>query len=421
MTGPDPSLFPKGATTIMENDNALSLVQMSSQVARLKARVAGLRALQDVARDLTAELDLDRLLHKILRAAVNVMGCTAGSLLLCDPATSDLVFEVVEGGGGDSLEKTRIRSDQGIAGYAFTQRQPIVVEDAMQDERYYAEVARRYNLQIHRLIAVPLIAKGSAIGVLEIMNRTTRESFSEDDRELLLAFASQSAIAIENARLYQSLVRERDRILAVEASVRQEIARDLHDGPAQILSAIIMSVRLMRELIDRSPERLGDELLHWEALGQKALYQVRNLLFDLRPVILETHGLGPALEAYADRMRLVEPFSLSVDVHSLTTRFKPNVESAIFSIVQEAVNNAKTHAAPSRLWITGLEDGSMLKITVRDDGRGFDLARVEETYAERNSFGLLNMRERAEIAHGRLEIQSKQGRGTLVTLIVPVG
>jgi signal transduction histidine kinase len=420
MTKPDPDPISERAASPMAGDNVQSLDQLGNQVTRLEARVSGLRALQEVARDLTGELDLDRLLHKTLRAAVTVMGCTAGSLLLCDPETSDLVFEVVEGGGGEALEKTRIKSDQGIAGCAFTQRQPIVVEDAMQDERYYAEVAQRYNLQIHKLIAVPLIAKGNAIGVLEIMNRTTRESFDEDDRELLLAFASQSAIAIENARLYQNVIRERDRILAVEASVRQEIARDLHDGPAQILSAIIMSVRLMRELVDRSPERLGDELLHWEALGQKALYQVRNLLFDLRPVILETHGLGPALEAYADRMRLVEPFSLSVEVKSLTTRFRPNVESAIFSIVQEAVNNAKAHAAPSRLWITGIQNGSELRIIVRDDGRGFDLARVVESYAERNSFGLLNMRERAEIAHGRLEVESKPGRGTTVTLTVPI-
>jgi signal transduction histidine kinase len=404
----------------MENKTALAPTELSLQVARLQSRVDALRVVQDVARDLTAELDLDRLLHKILRAAVTVMNCTAGSLLLFDPATSELVFEVVEGGGGEALEKTRIKSDQGIAGHAFSYRQPIVVEDAMQDARYFAEVARRYDLQVHRLIAVPLIAKGDAIGVLEVMNRLSGMSFSEDDQILLLAFAAQSATAIENARLYQNVIQERDRILAVEAGVRQELARDLHDGPAQILSAIIMSVRLMREVVERAPERVPDEILQLEALGQKALYQVRNLLFDLRPVILETHGLGPALIAYADRVRLVEPFSLAVDVQALTARFKPKVESAIFSIIQEAVNNAKKHGAAMHLWITATQQDGTLKISVRDDGRGFDLARVEQSYAERNSFGLLNMRERAEIACGCLEIQSTVGRGTTVTLTVPL-
>lgn len=390
------------------------------ELERLRTRVAALRAVQDVARDLSAELDLDRLLHKILRAAVTVMDCTAGSLLLFDPGASELVFAVVEGGGGEALENTRIRSDQGIAGHAFTSREPIVVEDAMQDGRYFAEVARRYDIQTHRLMAVPLIAKGNPIGVLEVMNRVSGP-FGEDEQVLLLAFASQSAVAIENARLYQSVIEERDRILAAEASVRQELARDLHDGPAQILSAIIMHVRLMRELMERAPARMPDEILQLEALGQKALYQVRNLLFDLRPIILQTRGLGPALEAYAERMRLVEPFSLVVDVQALTARFKPNVESAIFSIVQEAVNNAKKHGAPVHLWITAAQADSTLVITVRDDGRGFDLARVERSYAERASFGLLSMRERAEIANGRLEIQSRPGRGTTITLSIPLG
>ncbi len=403
----------------MASASAHTPSDLRRQVARLQSRVAALRAVQDVARDLTAELDLDRLLHKILRAAVTVMGCTAGSLLLFEPATSELVFAVVEGGGGEALEKTRIRSDQGIAGHAFTSRQPIVVENAMQDKRYFAEVARRYDIQVHRLIAVPLIAKGNAIGVLEVMNRVSGP-FGEDEQVLLLAFASQSAIAIENARLYSSVIQERDRILAVEAGVRQELARDLHDGPAQILSAIIMRVRLMRELVERSPDRMEDEMLQLEALGQKALYQVRNLLFDLRPVILETRGLGPALEAYADRMRLVEPFILIVDVQALTARFKPSAESAIFSIVQEAVNNAKKHGAPLHLWITAAQQDGTLTITVRDDGRGFDLAHVEQSYAERASFGLLSMHERAEIANGRLEILSKPERGTTVTLTIPL-
>lgn len=389
-------------------------------LARLTARVEALRAIQDVARDLTAELDLDRLLHKIVRSAVGVMNCTAGSLLLYDPATDELVFQVVEGGGGEALEKLRLKSDKGIVGAAFTQRQPIVVQDAARDARYFGAVADSFGLRIQRLLAVPLLAKGNAIGVLEIMNKASGESFTSDDQDLLLAFASQSAVAIENARLYQSVITERDRILAVEAGVRHELARDLHDGPAQILSAIIMSVRFLRDLIEHTPERTPGELLQLEALAQKALYQVRNMLFDLRPVILETQGLGPALQAYVERLRLVEPFRITLDAKSVSKRFPSNVESAIFSIVQEAVNNAKKHAAPTNLWISAKQSDNTLTLTVKDDGRGFDISSVQQSYAQRNSFGLLNMRERAEIAHGHLELDSHPGKGTTVTLAIPL-
>ncbi len=391
-----------------------------SEASSMQSRLDALLSLQSIARELTAELDLDRLLHKILRAAVTVMSCNAGSLLLFDAASSELVFEVVEGGGGENLEKTRINSVQGIAGAAFTQRQPIIVEDPSRDDRYFGAVADNFGLRIKNLMAVPLIAKGEAIGVLEVMNKASSESFNHGDQDLLLAFASQSAIAIENARLYRDLVDERDRILAVEAGVRHELARDLHDGPAQMISAIIMSTRFLRELAERAPERTEDELLRLEALAQKALYQVRNLLFDLRPVVLETQGLKPALEAYVERLRMVEPFSLELDAGSVNTRFSANVESAIFSIVQEAVNNAKRHAAPHRVWIHAKQRDGVLTISVRDDGRGFNVLHAQASSTERNSLGLLNMRERAEIARGRLEIDSHPGRGTTVTLTVPL-
>ncbi len=392
----------------------------STQVELLEARVSALLALQDIAREVTAELDLDRLLHKILRAAVDVMDCTAGSLLLYDPTTAELVFEVVEGGGGEALEKTRMRFDQGIAGAAFTTGQPVIVGDATTDARHYGEVARRFGVQVRTLIAVPLIAKSSTIGVLEVMNKASGDSFSADEQALLRAFASQSAIAIDNARLLKNVIEERDRILGIEAGVRREVARDLHDGPAQILAAMVMGVRNLRNVIEKAPDRAGNELLELEALGQKALYQVRNILFDLRPIVLETQGIGPALQAYVERLRLVEPFNIELELHSVKTRFKPNTEAVIFSIIQEAVNNAKKHASPRNVWIEAKEHEGYLTIVIRDDGCGFKVAEAERSFAARSSFGLLNMRERAEVARGELKIESQPGRGTRIALRVPL-
>jgi signal transduction histidine kinase len=215
-------------------------------------------------------------------------------------------------------------------------------------------------------------------------------------------------------------VRERDRFLAVEAAIRHELARDLHDGPAQLLSAILMSVNFLRDAFERAPQEAPNELLQLEAVAQKALYQVRNLLFDLRPVILETQGLGPAIEAYVERLRMVEPFNIMLDVDSLTTRFPAKTESAIFGIVQEAVNNAKRHASPRNIWIEATQSERLLTLKVRDDGRGFDPSRVQSAYDQRGSFGLLNMRERAEIARGQIQIDSRPLRGTTVILTVPL-
>jgi two-component system sensor histidine kinase DegS len=119
-------------------------------------------------------------------------------------------------------------------------------------------------------------------------------------------------------------------------------------------------------------------------------------------------------------MRPLERFDLTLDVASLKTRLDTEVESNIFAIVQEAVSNAKRHALPHHVWIQGAEKEGQLVLTVRDDGCGFDPAQAERAAAERNSFGLLNMRERAELAHASLVIESEPGRGTRITLRVPL-
>jgi signal transduction histidine kinase len=145
------------------------------------------------------------------------------------------------------------------------------------------------------------------------------------------------------------------------------------------------------------------------------------MLFDLRPVALETQGLRAALEIYAERQRETDGLQLHLDVDALTMRFPPKVEAALFSIIQEAVGNAKKHAQPKNVWLTAQTQEQSLTLCVRDDGRGFDLANVEESYAQRGNLGLLNMKERAEIANATLAINSKPGKGTLVTLTLPTG
>lgn len=386
----------------------------------LEARIAALEMLQHVAIELTAELELNTLLEKILSSAMLVSHSTAGSLFLYDAGTDELVFKVIVGGGGDALRETRIPAGRGIAGECFSQQRAIIVANAESDPRYFAPPATSVGLMVRQLIAVPLIAQGKAIGVLEVMNKDSGETYSSDDGDLLSAFAVQSAIAIENARLYSEILQERNRILAVEAAVRHELARDLHDGPAQMLSALIMEIRYLRELAQRDPTKLATEFVNLEAVAQKAMYQTRNILFDLRPVILEQQGLGPALEQYVMRMRMIEPFKLTLEASSLKTRFEPKIEAAIFSIVQESVTNAKKHAKAQHIEIVAREQDNMLTITVSDDGQGFNVAQTRATYGQRSSLGLLNMRERADIARGKLEIDSRVNRGTSVKLVIPL-
>lgn len=390
------------------------------QTARLERQLTAFRALQTVTHSLTSRLHIDELLAFILESAVQVVHASAGSLLLLDPQTNELVFRVVQGGAGEALRDRRIPANRGIAGWVLTQQQPVIVLETNRDERFLKEIDERLGYLTTSLIAAPLVFQGRAIGVVEALNKKSGETFDEIDQEILSAFAAQSAIAIQNARLYEQLVQERDRLLATEEQVRREVARDLHDGPSQLLSAIIMGLQFLKEVVARRTELAQAEIADLERIATQALQQLRNLQFNLRPLVLESQGLRAALEFFAERQRAAHPVAIHVDAASLTARFPPRAESAIFGIVQEAVNNVIRHASAKNIWVNARQSDSLVNLTIQDDGVGFELSQVEKQYATLGSMGLLNMKERAQVAGGKFSIVSHPGQGTLVTLELPL-
>jgi signal transduction histidine kinase len=397
----------------------LERLQRENEEAR--GRIAAQEAMQAVARSLTSELNLDPLLHNILRSAVQVMGASAGSLMLLDYETNELVFEVIEGGGGASLRKTRIPAGKGIAGWVASTRQPLIVDDVSHDDRHYRTMMEGTSFTTHSILCVPMIARGEVIGVLQLLNKRGGGRFSESDQQDLTSFAAQSAVAIENARLYESLREERDRILAVEEEVRHRLARDLHDGPTQMLASIMMSANFVKEAIARNELPLAlEELDALTPVAEKALHQVRTLLFDLRPVTLETRGLIPALRSYLQRLRKTEGVKIDLEVHEPIDRLPYKEEMAIFSIIQEALTNARKHAQAENIRIcVKATQAKSLVVTITDDGVGFDVDEVWGRYDERGSLGIINMKERADIVGGQLSVASRVGHGTLVTFELP--
>lgn len=394
--------------------------QLRQESATALEHISVLQVLQNLTHTLSSELNLEPLLQMILGSAVQVMGASAGSLLLLDRETNELVFEVIERGGGVALEGTRMPADKGIAGWVATHREPLIVDDVSRDDRYF-DIAQGYDFATTSILCVPLIAKGQVIGVLQVLNKEPNKYFNLEDQEILTTFAAQSAVAIENARLYKSLREEHDRIIAVEEDVRRRLARDLHDGPAQMLAAIIMSASFVKQAIAHdSLDHALSELDEMLPVAEKALRQVRTLLFDLRPVILETQGLVPALKSYAQRLREAEGLNVVLTTEGELGRLTHNAEVAVFSVVQEAITNAKKHANASRIDIEVISGESELVLVVRDDGVGFSMDGVTQGYDERGSLGMINMKERADIVQGTLSVSSTPRQGTTVTMRLPL-
>jgi signal transduction histidine kinase len=395
---------------------------LEAQFQEAQQRIAALYVVHEVARSLTSELNLEPLLHKILATAVEVMAASAGSLLLLDELTDELVFAVIEGGGGENLKGVRMDRDKGIAGWVATHRKPLIVDDVNTDNRHYQSIAKSFGYKPTSLLCVPMISHNKLIGVLQVLHNQPGRYFGNLEQQLLTTFANQAAIAIENARLYENLKEERDHLVVVEDEIRKRLARDLHDGPTQLLASMVMSLSFTKELIKRAPEHALGEIDHNLEVADKALRQLRTLLFDLRPIILETQGLLPALELYAERLTETENLNVVLTIQNEFEQLSAKAEVAIFAIIQEAVNNAKKYAQASRIDLHVQADSrqNALIFSIQDDGLGFDVKTVKARYDQQGSLGLINMQERSEMIGGALKIQSEVGQGTRVILHLPL-
>jgi len=379
-----------------------------------------LHLLYQVGQSLATNLDLPSLLEDIKRHVPEVIGAERCSIMLLDETTRELLLDTTDAHTGE-LREFRIPTDRGIAGWVVTNGIGQIVNDVEQDPRWFDGVARDIDFVTKSILTAPMRQGDRIVGVMQVLNKRSGEPFTEQDLQLLTTLAAQAAIAVENARLVRSLKGERDKLLAKEAEVRAAIARDLHDGPTQSVAAIAMNIEFIKKLLRAMPERVESELNVLSELVQKTSQDIRTLLFELRPLGLETQGLLPTLQQYVGRFR--DPagaMRLRIEAPPTIPRLPVEVEAAIFIIVQEAINNARRHArAPEVAIYLYVEEGQLVA-SVRDRGYGFNLAAIESTYNTRGSLGLLNMRERARLIGGEYRIRSAEGEGTTVEVRVPL-
>ena len=246
--------------------------------------------------------------------------------------------------------------------------------------------------------------------------------FTRERTDLLDMIGRQVVIAIQNARLYQDLIEEKERMMDVHEEARKKLARDLHDGPTQSVAAMAMRINLTRRMFDRDAQAALKELVKIEDLAHRTTKEIRHMLFTLRPLILESQGLKAALESMAEKIRETFRQNVVVEVNEkIVADMEMGKQGVVFYIVEEAVNNARKHAAASNIWVRlkEMEPGLAL-LEIQDDGIGFDVQAMNKAYDKRSSLGMINLRERTEMVNGLLNIQSKHGRGTLVQVYVPL-
>ncbi|MFI5272697.1 MAG: histidine kinase [Ktedonobacterales bacterium] len=425
---------------------ALAQVQRDNERLRLRAglleeQVRSLVVLQEIANTVSGELALGPLLHRIVAAALRVTAAQASALYLLDETEPVLIVRATanEQSAADSGAFPSMADDDdaqpaadrlpltsGLAGQVASRGELALIVDAEHDPRFAPETfvadARVLGILPSGLLAVPLLYKGTVTGVLEVGHTAQAAGFDASSLDLIRTLAAQAATAVENARVYRRLRGERDRIITTQEDERRRLAHDLHDGPAQKLAQIAMALEYAEQLAQHDPKQVAGELRRLREMAVATTREIRQFLFDLRPLVLEaeTGDLVVALEHYLDRFRGRPGPGPRLQLHAeYPDRMPHNVEVTVFAIVQEAVNNVLKHARAHSCAIEVRETADKLVTTVRDDGTGFDIKQVEAEYETRGSWGLVSMLERAALVEGKLTVASQPGRGTLVSLEVP--
>ncbi len=172
---------------------------------QLQRRHSQLETLIEISQGLAVNLDVDSVLDLIISKAMHLLGCEAGSLLLVDPSSDELVFKVAHGMAGPKLVDRRLSPGTGIAGQVARTGQPLIVNDVKIDPRHDPSIDEATALTTRAVLCVPLVSKERVIGVIEVVNKIDGSAFGDEDRDSLVGFALQSTIALENARLYSDL------------------------------------------------------------------------------------------------------------------------------------------------------------------------------------------------------------------------
>ena len=302
------------------------------------------KLISEMAVTLSSTLDYRKVLRAMVDLAFSAMAeigtrdeSAIGMVLLFEGNTGELTIAA-----GRNISRTdegrRVNGEEGLIGRTINTAEATITHN-LQKDRTLASLG---SLQGCRsAICAPLRAGFTTYGIV-LFCSTEPNFYNNQHKALLTTFSSQAIIALQNAQLFEDLNYEQQKILERESEARRKLARDLHDGPTQSIAAIAMRLNFIKLVVKKNDmEKAYDELVKVEEIAQRTTQEIRTMLFTMRPVILETQGLFPALNQYAERLNANESFSVRVVNRGYDGQLTTEAEGVVFAIVEEAVGNAK--------------------------------------------------------------------------------
>jgi signal transduction histidine kinase len=409
-----------------------------------------LQALYQMAVELSALRSLERVLDTALRHCLALTDSQFGFIGLTTADNRALDVVAIQGFHPQKefyQHNHLIPLRPSIFARAVIENRPVRSDDAMIDPRRVGQPDGHPPVQT--FLGVPLCIRDEPIGMIGVANRP--QPYNDDHEQLLLTYAAQVVIVIRNAQLYEELkttnealeqkVARRTRQLEkakdalaqkaaqlqrlltetvdVQEQERQRIAQDMHDGTNQLLIGAMLELKAARQRLDNSDlEQAGESLRSVQDILRRVEAEIKRVIYDLRPPTLDALGLAPAVRRLGEQFEAYTGISCGVAIFGEPVRLPARVEIGAYRLLQEALHNVSVHAQANTVEVVVAFAPRTLKLTVLDDGRGFDVTAVQQNNG--GHLGLLGMQERAESLGGRFSLRSGLAEGTRVELVVPV-
>jgi PAS domain S-box-containing protein len=380
--------------------------------------------LSDIDRKLVGVVDLNKIFAAILQQTLNLTRAHFGGVLLFDEQHLHMQWNSI---CGNTLQHTaEMFSPNETLRDILKNEEPLIIQNLNTNTQY--PLSRLSIVGEEKLIStawLPLNVEGKRRGMLVVGYRQYHD-FTAREMRLLISLAEKHSIAMVNAQLYTDLLqREKELEILSGARVqaqedeRRRIAREIHDGLGQMLTAIKFNLEILEDMITAGKderERIDD----MKNLLDSVMKEAREISYNLMPSVLDDFGLAPALQLLSEQFANRTNVKVQFQAHGITGRLDSNLEIGLYRIAQESLNNVSKHAEATEVNLQIISHSDGIRLVIEDNGKGITTQPSFIRATGKGGMGLPGMRERASSIGGLLTIDSTPNNGTLITVEVPL-
>lgn len=416
---------------------------LSSQ-AQLVSRAEELSALNKLSIAASHSLDLDKTISTILEESMDALDAAAGMVFIQGMNHAGLRLEAHRGISMDMAQReAELHPGHCLCGQAVQSRRVLFAGEVDDDPRCTSDVCICEGF--HSVACAPLEVKGELVGLMQLASPEV-EHFTSEQTEFMAAVANQVSISIENSRLYEQVrrfnveleqkvnlrtseleaarwslaekARQLQRLLSesyrIQEDTQARIARDMHDGVTQIIIGALYETQAARQALRDDPDLAVENLARAQNLLSEVDVEIRQVIYDLHPPVLDMMGLVVAMKRYADTFTTTFDINCQVHVNGAPRRLAKEIEIDVYRIIQAALHNVIAHANASLVEVTFHFASNSFQVIIADNGEGFNPRTAFETPGDH--LGLLGMKERAEGMGAQLAVNSSPKTGSEIEL-----